>query len=529
MKASTTATAEQKLEIDVSGPGQCAVKARNLSKRYRVYQKHFLPVWGVISSVAWQATKNFSRSFGIGKLRKAVYALGGDDHDEFSALDDISFEVARGEAFGILGRNGAGKSTLLQILVGTLQPNEGTVEVTGRIGALLELGSGLNPDYTGRENIYLGASLLGLSREKTNSELNKVIEFAAIGEFIDQPTHTYSSGMQVRLAFAINACLEPDVLIIDEALAVGDAPFQAKCYRHLRSLQEAGATVLFTSHSVDTVRSLCTRAMWLDHGQIRMIGEAKDVAAAYERFCWQAQGTILEGHTEENIGETIESANMSIEGGAVEKSNSGEENANEHFEALIAGATGSIPVELFEPNQYLEELDADLRYGTGSLTIKNVLLTDDVNEARSSFDYAETAYLHYLINAQNKVDRGYQMGARLSDVRGNVVASFSDIRQKLDLVSQKGDLFYVKIALPIFVTEGAYTLAVSLIGADRNLPERNYDFSQAEVYDCIDTAAVFEIRPCVHGGLAGPVHFDTPIDIRLISDAERRRLENEVG
>lgn len=211
---------------------------------------------------------------------------GAEDHcyyTEFWALRKLGFEVGRGETIGVIGRNGSGKSTLLQILCGTLTPTTGNVTVRGRVAALLELGSGFNPEYTGRENVFLNASVLGLTREETEARLNDIVAFADIGDFIDQPVKTYSSGMAVRLAFAVVAHVDADVLIVDEALAVGDAYFQQKCFRWLRQFREQG-TVLFCSHDLSTVMSICQRAIWLDRGHVRMEGPAKDVCEAYTAF-----------------------------------------------------------------------------------------------------------------------------------------------------------------------------------------------------------------------------------------------------
>ncbi|HQS43673.1 MAG TPA: ABC transporter ATP-binding protein [Methylotenera sp.] len=200
---------------------------------------------------------------------------------EHWALRDVSFELQPGEAVGILGRNGAGKSTLLQIIAGTLEPSAGTVETTGRITALLELGSGFNPEFTGRENVFLNAQILGLSREDTLARFDDIAAFADIGDFIDQPVKTYSSGMMMRLAFAVQTVLDPDVLIVDEALSVGDAKFQEKCFRKLRTLREGGTSILFVSHDINAVTSFCDRALLFNAGQLIDSGKPVDVSKTY--------------------------------------------------------------------------------------------------------------------------------------------------------------------------------------------------------------------------------------------------------
>jgi len=200
---------------------------------------------------------------------------------EFWALRDVSFEVARGETVGIVGRNGSGKSTLLQIICGTLMPTSGNVETFGRVAALLELGSGFNPEFSGRENVYLNASVLGLNREEVDERFDSIAAFADIGEFIDQPVKTYSSGMSVRLAFAVQAQIDPDILIVDEALSVGDARFQVKCFERLRQLKENGTSILLVSHSSEQIVTHCNRAILLDSSQVHMAGEPRKVMNRY--------------------------------------------------------------------------------------------------------------------------------------------------------------------------------------------------------------------------------------------------------
>ncbi|TAK49477.1 MAG: ABC transporter ATP-binding protein [Xanthobacteraceae bacterium] len=203
---------------------------------------------------------------------------------DFAALGGVSFEIRRGETVGIIGRNGSGKSTLLQIVCGTLRPSTGGVEVQGRIAALLELGSGFNPEFTGRENVYINAAILGLSREETDARFEEIARFADIGDFIEQPVKTYSSGMYVRLAFATAINVDPDILVIDEALAVGDEAFQRKCYARLEDIQDKGGTILFVSHGMQSVVQLCSRALLFDGGELLLDGRPKLVTSQYQRL-----------------------------------------------------------------------------------------------------------------------------------------------------------------------------------------------------------------------------------------------------
>jgi ABC-type polysaccharide/polyol phosphate transport system ATPase subunit len=197
------------------------------------------------------------------------------------ALRDVSFSVKRGEAFGVIGANGSGKSTLLQIIAGILRPSSGSVEVKGRLSALLELGSGFSPEFSGRDNVYLNGSLLGLSREEIAARFTDIERFAGIGTFIDQPIRTYSTGMVLRLAFAVAAHVDPEILIVDEALAVGDITFRQRCMRRIHDLRARGATILFVSHETSDVKALCERCVWLQNGAVQALGEADEVVAQY--------------------------------------------------------------------------------------------------------------------------------------------------------------------------------------------------------------------------------------------------------
>jgi len=237
-----------------------AVSVRNVSKVYRIYER---PEHRLIQMAT------------LGRIRR---------FQEFAALSDISLEVSRGETVGIVGRNGCGKSTLLQIICGTLQPSGGAVEVRGRIAALLELGAGFNGEFTGRENVYMNGAILGFSREEMDARFEGIARFADIGDFIERPVKTYSSGMFVRLAFAVATAVEPDILVVDEALAVGDEAFQRKCYARIEALKERGGTILFVSHGGQTIVQLCDRAVLIDAGEKLLEGEPKTVVNQYQRL-----------------------------------------------------------------------------------------------------------------------------------------------------------------------------------------------------------------------------------------------------
>ena len=241
---------------------QTVIKVEDLSKAYTIWASPAARLHGPILGQLGQIP-----FLPLG-TRKLCRRLSHEAFKDFFALRDVSFEVRRGESVGIIGLNGSGKSTLLQIIAGTLQPTKGNVQTTGRVAALLELGSGFNPEFTGRENALLYASILGLTAREIEARFGKIADFAEIGEFFDQPIKTYSSGMQVRLAYSVITAVSPDILIIDEALSVGDAYFQHKCFAQIRRFIEQGSTLLFVSHDPGAVKSLCSRAILLDSGVI---------------------------------------------------------------------------------------------------------------------------------------------------------------------------------------------------------------------------------------------------------------------
>ncbi|MGQ2185370.1 ABC transporter ATP-binding protein [Bradyrhizobium barranii] len=250
-----------------------AIVVEGLSKAYLIYADPVYRLWQALVPRAQSVVQPLASLLGI-SLRERSYFT------KFWALRDVSFRVKRGESIAIIGRNGSGKSTLLKLVCGTLTPTGGTSSVHGKVAAILELGSGFNPEFTGRENVLLNANILGLKREEAEARLDDILAFAEIGEFVDQPVKTYSTGMVMRLAFAVIAHVDAEILIIDEALAVGDAYFSQKCLRWLRRFRERG-TILFCGHDTGAVMSLCDRAIWIDKGNLVLEGTAKDVCEAY--------------------------------------------------------------------------------------------------------------------------------------------------------------------------------------------------------------------------------------------------------
>ena len=277
-----------------------AIKAEHLTKIYKIYERN------------------------IDRLKETFHPFHKKYSKDFYALNDISFEIRRGENIGLVGKNGAGKSTLLKIITGVLTPSSGNLIVNGKIASLLELGAGFNPEMTGIENIYMNGLLMGHTRDVMDKKIDDIINFADIGDFINQPVKTYSSGMFARLAFAVNAFVEPDILIVDEALSVGDAFFQSKCMDKMRSMIQGGVTVIFVSHDTFAVKNLCERAFLMKSGKILMDSTAKDVVETYRNMLLESRGELsqeqsqrqsnlvenLRGNTDKLSSESISMENL---------------------------------------------------------------------------------------------------------------------------------------------------------------------------------------------------------------------------
>ncbi len=317
---------------------QIAIRVKGLSKSYQMYDK---PEDRLKQSIV----PRFQSLLGINPTQY---------YRNFWALKDISFEIKKGETLGIIGRNGSGKSTLLQLICGTLTPSSGTVDTYGRVAALLELGSGFNPEFTGRENVYMNAAVLGLSIEDVAARFDDIAAFADIGQFIEQPVKTYSSGMMVRLAFAVIVHVDADILIIDEALAVGDAFFTQKCMRFLRNFMKTG-TVLFVSHDTAALVNLCNRAILLNHGRVIEIGTPKDVAEHYLETLYES---------EQDIG------NVSVDKNTSPRQLQNQNEYSDMRKSLINSSTLRNDIEIFQFNP------EQPGFGTGDAKVVSVQLFD---------------------------------------------------------------------------------------------------------------------------------------------------------
>lgn len=380
-----------------------------------------------------------------------VAQRGNDASDAVVALDGVDFAVRRGEAFGIIGRNGAGKSTLLQIVAGTLQATSGLCRVRGRVTALLELGSGFNPEFTGRENIYLAGAILGISRAEMDQKYERIVAFADIGNFIEQPVKTYSTGMMMRVAFAVAISVEPDVLIIDEALSVGDILFQQKCSRRLHELVRAGVTLLVVTHDVSFVLNMCQRALWLDKGRMRYLGEAGACVREYV------------------------AAMAAISGNAPAPS--------DDFGSLSAVALPSAPE--------LHLADKE-RLGDGGVKIARAWLLHADGGAGAAYRVGDWAVAVVLVHA-NKPVRAVSAGCEVRNRHGQVIfATGLRVARRLIAEVPAGEQCVVTIRFRLELQPGQYTLDLGCgAGADAdNTWDRVLNTAVLEISDSPDQEVV---------------------------------------
>jgi lipopolysaccharide transport system ATP-binding protein len=452
-----------------------SIRVDGLSKRYEIYARPADRLKQMI----------------LPRLQRAVHRPAGAWFREFWALRDVGFEVRKGETVGIVGRNGSGKSTLLQMICGTLSPTLGTVTTSGRVAALLELGAGFNPEFTGRENVRLSGLLYGLSEQELAGRFDAILDFAEIGDFIDQPVKTYSSGMYVRLAFAVAINVSPDILVLDEALSVGDEAFQRKCFARIEAIREAGATILFVSHAAGTVVELCNRAILLDRGELLAQGMPKTIISRYHKLLYapgdsiaairdQIRGAEIPGECEPGIGST----------GA--------------GRPAYAGNTPS-PVD----EAYLDEglvPRSTLRYAGRGATIEQPCVTNEhghrVNVLRAGGEYV------YSFNVTvEKPSLGVRFGMAIKTTTGYALGGATTAANAGEgLVTSPGQEYRVRFRFRALLAPGVYFLNAGVTAAE---PE-------GEVFlDRIIDAVMIRIMPDSRRLATELVDFDVQPDVEM--------------
>ncbi|PRM91330.1 polysaccharide ABC transporter ATP-binding protein [Arcobacter cryaerophilus gv. occultus] len=388
-----------------------AIKVSHLTKVYKLYDKP------------------------VDRLKESLHPLKKKYHKEFYALNDVSFEIKKGETVGIIGKNGAGKSTLLKIITGVLTPSSGHVHVNGRIASLLELGAGFNPEYTGIENIYLQGTLMGYTKEEMESKIQAILDFADIGDFVHQAVKMYSSGMFARLAFSIAINVEPDILIVDEALSVGDMLFQVKCMAHMRSMMESGVTVLFVSHDTHSIKTLCNKAIWIQNGSMIEYGDAGVVANKY----------IEMQHLQMNDELPITTSTINLE--------------NISCDTLLGDIDIPISVSTNE-----KEIDTKIsqRYGDDRATILDMIVLDKdfkaIEELTSNHEY----YIQIAIKFNAKLST-FVMGFSLSSLDGIQQLTWTNAQDGMLFPSvEQNSIVIVTTKIKIPIRPGIYNFSIGV-------------------------------------------------------------------
>lgn len=430
------------------------IDVQGISKCYQIYS----------------APRDRLKQFLLPRVRRVLGMAATSYYREFWAVSDVSFQVERGEAVGIIGRNGSGKSTLLQMICGTLAPTGGRIDVDGRVAALLELGSGFNPEFTGRENVFLNGAVFGLSREEIDARMLDILEFADIGDFIDQPVKTYSSGMFVRLAFSVVMHVEPQILIVDEALSVGDAFFQSKCASALKGLMKKGVTVLFVSHDTHAVKSMCTKAVLMESGKMVAYGDPVEVV---ERYYSSRVGT----------------------GGSAELSRDAENALDEEMGDIVA----------FERKASFQ------RIRNGRARFLNVLLLDEDGRHAPLVEFGQKVVLRMIVEAEEQMaELGFAYHIR--DMKGvELVYSDTGIECESHLSElMPGRRYVVDWCFEMSLREGEYNFAVMA-----SVPI-DLVVGDVEVCDFVPYALQFRVGRGESNPIYAAVHWPNEVSMRAI-------------
>ncbi len=439
---------------------------------------------------------DLSKSFHIyEKPRDRLFQMLARDRKqyfrEFWALKGVSFDIRKGETVGIVGRNGSGKSTLLQLVCGTLNPTHGTITTNGRIAALLELGSGFNPEFSGRENVYMNAAVLGLSREETDARFSEIEAFAEIGDFIDQAVKTYSSGMMVRLAFAVAINVEPQILIVDEALSVGDELFQRKCFARIEAIKESGATILFVSHSGSAVVELCDRAILLDSGEKLIEGAPKNIIGKYQKLLYAPR-------------EKVATIRHEIISGAEIKDTSGSEIAISAVPRATASSESEEMVAFYDPHLISQSV---LSYESHGAWIERPQIVDRTGEPVNCLKRGDTYRYTYQVRFETgatavrfgmmiKTPGGVELG-------GSVSAA--NLQGAVGLV-KKGYVAQIEFSFQCLLNPGTYFLNAGVTGTVGE--------SETYLHRLLD-ACLFRVLPIGDNVATGTVDFNCVSELTL--------------
>ena len=438
-------------------PPASDVELRNVSKSYALW-----------SSPSKQLT--------IPLLRKLGFTTSPQEGRKFTAVKPMDLRITRGECLGILGRNGAGKSSLLQMIAGTLHPSTGSVSSRGRIAALLELGSGFNPDFTGRENVFLNATILGMSKPEIQERYEQIVDYSGIREFIDQPVKTYSSGMTLRLAFSVCAHVDADILIIDEALAVGDARFSLKCFATLNQFIQSGKTVIFVSHDTNSVKNLCNRAILLERGELLYEGAPNDVVNIYSKLIASPEGidSVREDIAKLRAGENLYTDDAEDGSDSIDPLPEKEDpvHARESLRLLV------------EERSHQQLTDKEYAYGGQRGEIESALVCDEKGEPKLNFDSGALAKIHMICAACSDIPSPIY-AVTIKDHRGQeVYGTNSYFRNEAWPAVKSGEKVHATISIQLNLIPGVYFISlgwVELNEGEVDVVQRRYDVIRLEM------------------------------------------------
>ncbi len=412
---------------------EAAIRVNNVSKLYKLYDRNRDRIWDA-----------------LGLTRKKLY------HEHY-ALHHLDFEVKKGETVGIIGTNGAGKSTILKIITGVLSPTEGSVEINGRISALLELGAGFNMEYTGIENIYLNGTMSGFTREEIDARVPAILEFADIGEFVNQPVKTYSSGMFVRLAFAVAINIDPEILIVDEALSVGDVFFQTKCYHKFDEFKEQGRTILFVSHDMSSISQYCDRVILLDHGRMYAEGTPKEMISLYKRLM---------------VGQ-----------------------AGQDARERAAGSAGSQGSSELWKSHYEINPEADV-YGDGRADIIDFAVEDENGMLTSTIEKGTRFTVRSKVRF-NTVIRDPIFTCSFKDLKGVTITGTNSMIERFDIgQASPGEVYVASFEQVMSLQGGSYLLSISCTGYEGDdfvVYNRLYDIISISVISDKNTVGFYDM------------------------------------
>lgn len=429
-----------------------AIKVQNLTKTYKLYDKP------------------------IDRLKESLHPLKKKYHKEFYALNNVSFEIKKGETVGIIGKNGSGKSTLLKIITGVLTPTAGRVAIHGKISAILELGAGFNPEMTGLENIYLNTSINGMNKAQTDKKIDEIVAFAELGEFIHQPIKTYSSGMKARLAFAVSINVEPDILIVDEALSVGDMNFQAKCMFKMNQIMKEGTTILFVSHSIDSVKKLCKKAIYLENGIMLDIGNAGDIADLYIKNMREKQ----------------------------------QKNLNNQEILPIQKIKNIIANNMFvEDERFIKSVESQ-RYGSGDVRIVYMEILNSDYEKFKEIKFNEEVVIRIYVKTYKKLTMSVNFQI-FDDKRVNIVASGFRMAGAKFIETEDNEKYIVEYKLKLPIKPGEYTL-------QGTITEPIVLGKNAEFIDVIPNVHTFKIQQREDAGMWSCVDLFPELNIGKINE-----------